>query len=337
LLLFGAAGCGRKAVPLPPFIEVPETIVDLVAQQDGTEVALTWSYPKLTRAGRALTDLARVEVWRLEVPPGQESTGSGPGAEDLRRQLMLSRGLLLSRLEGDSLRDATRGDTLVERDQLPELVPGRTPSTIWYAVRSRRRDGTASALSNIVALRPKPVPAAVTGLHGEPGKEGIALTWSALSGASVRLERRAEVGSWQLLTPKEFSEKEFLDRTARQGATWRFRVRAVADDVWGPPGAEIEVAYPDLYPPASPAGLICLPEPALVRLRWDAAPEAGAFFKVLRRTAGSPRWDHLAERVDQTSFSDDTPPSAVLEYAVKTVDDAGNQSEAATCTVRTGS
>ena len=72
-------GAGARRPPLPPIIEVPETTTDLTAYQDGNEVVLTWSYPQLTRGGPTLTDLARVEVWRLEVPPGQEQVGGRPG------------------------------------------------------------------------------------------------------------------------------------------------------------------------------------------------------------------------------------------------------------------
>ena len=78
MVFVGLGGCGRKADPLPPIIEVPETTTDLTVHQEGTEAVLAWSYPQLTRAGRQLVDLARVEVWKLDVPPGQEQVGRGP-------------------------------------------------------------------------------------------------------------------------------------------------------------------------------------------------------------------------------------------------------------------
>ncbi|OYV88738.1 MAG: hypothetical protein B7Z68_12880, partial [Acidobacteria bacterium 21-70-11] len=58
LILAITAGCGRKAAPLPPILEVPETTTDLGAYQDGNEIVLNWAYPQLTRGGRELTDLA---------------------------------------------------------------------------------------------------------------------------------------------------------------------------------------------------------------------------------------------------------------------------------------
>lgn len=45
------AACGRKAPPLPPIVEVPETTTNLWAYQDGMEVMLTWAYPQLTPRG----------------------------------------------------------------------------------------------------------------------------------------------------------------------------------------------------------------------------------------------------------------------------------------------
>ena len=88
-------GCGRKGDPLPPIVEMPQTTTDLAVYQQEQQAILTWSYPQLTRAGHALSDLARVEVWRLEVPPGQEDVVSGPAAEETRRQLLLTRGTVM--------------------------------------------------------------------------------------------------------------------------------------------------------------------------------------------------------------------------------------------------
>lgn len=328
--------CGRKLPPLPPIIEVPETTTDLLAYQEDQEIVLSWSYPSLTRAGRQLTDLQRVEIWRLELPPGQEQLASGPQGEELRRQLMLNRGVLAARLEGDGLRAATRGSQLRYAEAVPPIRAGETPSTFWYAVRSRRRDGTSSAISNIVSWQPQVAPAAITNLSARPEADGIRLTWDHLEGLTYVLERQAaSARTWDLVAPLTLAEPTFLDRGARQGEAWRYRVRALNKRTAGPFGQESMVDYVDVYPPAPVNSLLCLPEERSIRLRWDPSGEPGVRYKVFRRTlAGT--WVHLAEEATATELLDTDPPDEVLEYAVKAMDLHGNQSEAANCTTRTG-
>ncbi len=72
-----------------------------------------------------------------------------------------------------------------------------------------------------------------------------------------------------------------------------------------------------------------------MHLRWDVAPEAGVTYKIFRRQGESP-WDHLEEAFKLTEYTDNSPPAGEVEYAVKAVDAAGNQSDAAYCKVRTG-
>jgi hypothetical protein len=336
LALATVAGCGRKAIPLPPILEVPETTTDMWAYQDGMELVLTWSYPKLTRAGRRLTDLARVEVWRLELPPGQEKAAAGPQGGDLVRQLMLGRGKVIAKLEGATLAAATRGAWLTFRDRLPETPAGGTPPTLWYAVRTRRKDGTASALSNILPWQPRPVPPTPSGVKATPEADGIALSWSEVPGFTYVVERRpSKEAAWEAVSKIGLETPSFLDTTARQGQTWTYRVRSFLDKAASPPSGELEVPYPDIYPPPKVTGLICLPEPGLVRLRWDPSPEGDVTYKVFRRV-GNGGWEHLEEAFAATDYADTHPPVGEVEYAVKAVDPAGNQSEAAYCRARTG-
>jgi fibronectin type 3 domain-containing protein len=327
------ASCGRKLPPLPPIVEVPETTTDLTVFQQENDIVLTWSYPSLTRAGRALTDLQRVGVWRLDLAPGQEL----PASPALRQQLILTRGKVVGRLEGASLEEATRGSKLRYVDPIPAVTGGASPPTYWYAVRSRRRDGTVSALSNLVSWKPKPVPAQVRGVKAEPTAGGISLTWEAVQGASYLVERHPENGgAWEAVSPPSLTATAFVDSSAAQGATWRYRVRAVVDEVRGPASAEEVVSYPDIYPSTPPSALVCLPEEGKVRLSWEASPDAGVTYRVRRRSGGG-SWEVVREGLHTTSLVDEAVPAGVLEYQVTAVDAAGNESAATTCTTRAGS
>ncbi len=324
------AGCGRKLPPLPPIIDVPETTQDLAIYQDGLRAVLTWSYPSMTRAGRPLVDLERVEVLRLDLAPGQEL----PPAPELQRQLMVARGRIVARLEGSGLAAATVGRQLRIEDPLQLPAEGMTPSTSWYAVRSRRRDGTTSALSNLVSWQARTVPPPVEKLQALPSAEGIVLSWSPVAGAAYLLERQdANGGGWQPVEGEELKTNEFLDRGARQGTIWRYRVRAVVAGVRGPHSEVREVPYPDIYPPPPPAVLVCLPEVSQVRLSWEGSPEIGVSYRVERRHPAE-GWQPIGEASQRQWFDDPSPPAGELEYQVMAVDAAGNLSPPVTCSVR---
>ena len=334
------AACGRKSVPLPPIIEVPETTTDLWGYQDGSDIVLNWSYPQLTRGGRPLNDLARVEVWRLQLAPGQEQVGGGPAGADLRRQLLLGRGKAAARLEDESLQAATRGKQLTFRERLPEVPAATSPPMLWYAVRSRRRDGTPSALSNIFGWQLQPVLTPPTSLVAEPRSDGVALSWDVVPGLFYVLERRASKSAgWDVLQPIRIDKPSFLDAKAEQGQSWWYRVRSITRDglpsTVSPPSPEVEVPYPDIYPPPAVTSFLCLPEPGAVRLRWDASQEPDVRYKVFRRQ-GEGGWEHLEEAFRGTEYTDASPAPGEVEYAVKAMDKVGNQSDAVYCKVRVG-
>jgi hypothetical protein len=333
------AACGRKGPPLPPIIEVPETTTGLTGYQDINELVLTWKFPSLTRSGRSLTDLARIEVFRLEVPAGQETVAAGPAGADMQRQLMLSRAARIASLEGDSLKGATRGENLEYRDTLPAVAEGSSPPTFWYAVRTVRRDRTASALSNIVAWQRKAIPPEVTGLKLVPKADGVVVSWNELKdlkGVRYVAERRSVPnGTWEDHGPAIVDKSPQVDTVPRQGLTWRYRIRALVADTAGPISPEVEVKYKDVYPPPPAVNFICLPEPGIVRMRWDASAEAGVLYKVFRRKDGG-KWIHLTDQATTAEFDDVKPQPGSHEYAVKAVDEAGNESEALYCTVEIG-
>jgi len=71
VLTLTSAGCGKKGPPLPPLRYVPAPTKDLAVQQRGTQLLLTFTYPKTTPSGAALTSVTSVEVWEMarQAPP----------------------------------------------------------------------------------------------------------------------------------------------------------------------------------------------------------------------------------------------------------------------------
>jgi hypothetical protein len=79
---------------------------------------------------------------------------------------------------------------------------------------------------------------------------------------------------------------------------------------------------------------VCLPEGQQVRVRWQ--PVAGAAVYELTRRHGEARTKVLAEDHSSVEFTDSKPPLGEITYLVVAKDEAGNRSEAASCTVIMG-
>jgi len=137
------------------------------------------------------------------------------------------------------------------------------------------------------------------------------------------------------VSPIGFAATTWVDRQVEQGKTWQYRVRTVIEAAASPRVGGITVPYPDAYPPPRPASFICLPEESLVRLRWDPSAEAGVKFTVSRRVDRG-TWTPVGGPLSATELLDAEAPAGEIEYEVRAVDPAGNSSEPAACSVRTG-
>src|SRR5436309_15695965 len=60
--------CGKRGDPHPPVPIIPKATTDLVVAQRGSKVLLSWSYPALTTAGKNLSGIRRIIVYRITEP-----------------------------------------------------------------------------------------------------------------------------------------------------------------------------------------------------------------------------------------------------------------------------
>src|SRR5690349_19509194 len=87
VVLVAVLACGKRGDPHPPVPVIPKATTDLVVTQRADQVILSWSYPALTTAGRNLTDIRRISVFRYieELPAagvGLNATALQPGEVD---------------------------------------------------------------------------------------------------------------------------------------------------------------------------------------------------------------------------------------------------------------
>jgi len=344
VVVIPAVGCGIKGPPLPPVIRIADPTRDLTVFQEDQQAILSWSYPSSTTSGESLHDLESVELWRatlLEVEA--PLPGESPRDRKLNRQLLVSNGERIAVLDRTGLDAATRGSKLEWYDNLEVWSrenPSDEPQMIWYAVRSVCCHGRESGLSNIARIVPSVPPAPPTEFILEAEAEGIRLSWVPYEEIPVIVERSSDAELWGAVTGKPLSTGEWLDRSAGQGQGWNYRLRSVRKIEGGPrvvgePCSPVGLFYPDVYPPAAPTDLVCLPEGERVRLRWRSVATADSY-RVSRGAEGStPKL--LAAEIRASQFEDDAPPPGTSIYSVTAVDLAGNESEASTCIAARGS
>lgn len=261
----------------------------------------------------------------------------------MRRQLLSTQGEPVAVLDAQQIDARTRGAELVYRD---DLEAWRSSSALdpdavvlWYAVRSVCCRKRASEFSNVARLQPQPPPPPPSGLEIEAGSEGIRLGWSQQDDLETVVERSRDGLEWTRVVTEPVSDGTWLDTEAAQGRSWSYRLRSVRrlereGLVVGEPSPPVRVDHPDTYPPPPPSEVVCLPEGARVRVRWQAAPDA-ASYAVKRRLAGGDQVE-LASGLQSVELTDDDPPLGELTYAVVAVDAAGNRSAPAGCEVTMG-
>jgi hypothetical protein len=317
LLFVATVFCGKRGDPRPPVPVIPQATSDLVVAQRAGQVILSWSYPSLTTAGRALTDIRRIEVFRYVEALPVPATGADPNAllpgdidTTLPRPVALFAKIptipqaqfrkLSSRIESiekANLPGATTGTRLIYADAPPFRSADGRPVRVTYAVVTEGAKARGE-ISNLAIIVPLPVAAPPKDLTATAKAEGVALNWTApttsvtqdppiIAGYNVYRTTPGDTAR-DLGTPinaAPVTATTYTDVPAY--GEHEYRVTAVA--VAGPPLLQSDVslaakaAFRDLVPPPVPTSLTPLIETKAVRLVWtpvEAADLAG--YKIYR-------------------------------------------------------
>ncbi|HKR64721.1 MAG TPA: hypothetical protein VJZ00_13395 [Thermoanaerobaculia bacterium] len=312
--------CGKRGDPHPPVPAIPQATTDLAVTQRADRIVLTWSYPALTTAGRNLTDVRRIHVYRYveELPvsavtgepkPLQPADPATPEAVTLFAKVPTLPKAQFEKLatrvetiEKANLASATAGARLLYTDAPPLRAQDGRPVRVTYAVVTES-EATRSEASNLATLVPLAVAVAPASLSAAAKPQGIVLTWQEPK-ASVGGSGAPVITGYQIyrsapgetvnelampINATPVKETTFTDTPAY--GEHEYRVAAVA--TLGPPLVQSELSLParaafrDLVAPPVPTNVNALTEPKLVRLIWDAvdAPDLAGYR--LYRTEGT--------------------------------------------------
>jgi hypothetical protein len=320
-LMLLVLACGKRGDPRPPVPVIPQATTDLLVTQRADQVILSWSYPSLTTAGRSLTDIRRISVFRYveELPVstvGVDPKTIVPGEVDpsvpqpitafskiptLPQAQFVKLSQRIDSIEKANLSSVTAGAKLVYSDAPPSRSTDGRPVRVTYAVVTE--GGTArSDISNLAILVPLPVAMPPAGLTTTAKAEGVVVSWAEPK-TSVRGEEAPVIGGYRIFrtapgeTVNEFSVP--INTAPVKGTTYtdtppygehEYRVSALASE--GPLlqsdfSAPARVTFKDLVAPPAPPAITALIETKIVRLLWEAveAPDLAGYR--LYRTEGA--------------------------------------------------
>ena len=338
------AGCGMPGAPLPPSLNLPNPVTDLVATRTGGQLRLSWTMPRKNTDKLLLKGNVEVRVCRKDVPAGHCAPAG---------TLQLAPGAV----------------AVFEETLAPGLAEG-LPRALSYFVELTNRSGRSAGLSNEAVVVAGAAPAPVAGLHADVRKEGVVLRWSPAADEPattvIRLhrtlltppaERKIAAKTGPLAPPPEpvqqnlivdaggHASNRALDKDIRFGEAYEYRAQRIARfnidgrtlELDGPLSAPVRVEAMDVFPPAVPRGLAAVAiagdgvEPA-IDLNWQPNTEPDlAGYAVYRREPGdsSRDWTRIspAQPVVGPAFRDDhVQPGHRYSYAVIAIDQGGHQS-----------
>jgi hypothetical protein len=167
----------------------------------------------------------------------------------------------------------------------------------------------------------------------EPRARGIELAWQAAAGAAGFAVYRRPAASRSYGEPiatLPADARGHLDESARYGERYIYTVTALGaavPRVESGFGEEREVDYQDRFPPAPPADLEALPQPAGVRLLWQPSLDADAVGYLVYRQDQGGDWRQITpEPLADLKYADANLSSGLLfRYRATAVDAAGNE------------
>ena len=345
------AGCGAPGEPVPPSPPVPVAVTDLLADQLGDAVQLTFSLPTKTLAGERLTDLPAIEILRGTLKPD-----GAPDKESFRSVETIPGALVGEYRSADKVQIVNR----ITADEL-RAYPG---AGLAYRVRSRASRKRASADSNTAIVRMRTVPERITTLRVTVTESAVELSWLAptrpSSGDSLppiseyRVYRgeidpaSADAAANDLTRVKwkspltlvgSANTVNYADTGFDFGKTYVYVVRSVISEN----GSTLEssdsapgiVTPKDLFAPAVPQSVVAAPivgsttNAPEVDLSWSINTEADlAGYRVYRSEAQSTPGQLLTQDLLLSPVYRDTSvqPGHTYWYSVTAVDRSGNES-----------
>jgi hypothetical protein len=349
LLLTG--GCGAPGEPTPPSPPIPVAVTDLEAQQVGDAVQLVFTEPAKSTSGERLTEPPAIEILR-----GTLQADGSPDTKSFRTIETIPGALVGEYRTADKVQVINR----ITPDDLRRYPGG----SLAYRIRTRASRKRASADSNTVIVRMRPVPERITSLNATVTETAVELSWPAptrtssgdpLPAISEYRVYRGEVDAASAdSAAKDLSQAKwkvplaflatshtntYRDTAFDFGKTYLYTVRTVSLENGTPVESSDSlpaiVSPRDIFPPAVPQGLVAAvtvgspTNAAEVDLSWSINTEPDlAGYRVYRSEQKDTTGQLVTPDLLPSPAYRDTSvqPGHTYWYSVTAVDRSGNES-----------
>jgi hypothetical protein len=189
-----------------------------------------------------------------------------------------------------------------------------------FSVQVETSAGKTSQLSNTVSVSPVAVPGSVVNLQAVVDQRRIILRWDKPVESPELLDgfrvTRVEPPETQVVT-----ESRYEDMRYRPSETYTYEVTAMRGSVPGAGPRSVSIVIEDKTPPQVPAGLDIVISDTGAFITWSANTETDfAGYRLFRNGTA------VSERPIRTNSFFDPEFRPGFEYAVKALDDFGNES-----------
>ncbi|HWG59286.1 MAG TPA: fibronectin type III domain-containing protein [Candidatus Acidoferrales bacterium] len=358
-----AGGCASPGEPVARKAAVPQAIADLAVHQEGNDAVLSFTMPKETARGKALTKTPSIEIYRAFQSPSPNPAGSQATAA-----------LILTIPPAMVARYAQDGGVRIS-DALESADLARHSGwTAEYTVRTSISGKKLSAPSNAASIRVYPAANPIEDLKASVTEHAVLLSWTApqatLAGAAPTpadyhvyrmekpaagaapkpaaarpetpfsaLEGKKSAGQAGFVQIGETTAPGYSDTHFQFGASYVYSVRSVlpydGEKLESADSNVVALTPRDVFPPAPPQGVVVAyvsPQagrPAYLDLSWAIGTETDlAGYNVYRsEEAGAHGTRVNTQLLPTPSFRDmNAQPGHRYFYTVTAQDGAGNES-----------
>jgi hypothetical protein len=283
------AGCGYIGPVLPPALDVPARITDLVIAQYGDSIRADFTLPALTTEGLVLKDIRAVEV-RV-----------GVIVNPFNQQVFLA---------------STKAYPVLQTSPGPVDFMG-IPAQDWIGkevgvvVRATGPKGKASEWSNIKTLPISQPLATPADLSVDNDREGVRMAWHGPAGR-YRVFRAAGDDKPEQLA--EVDQPEYIDSQIDYSARYTYYVQAAEGELKQSAMAISKPFAPvDVFAPIVPTGLAAEQGGNSLDLSWERNTESRfRGYNVYRSIENGP-FEKIASVITAPTFSD-RPVEAGKKY-----------------------
>jgi hypothetical protein len=332
-----SAACGYVGDPLPPLVQIPTKVSDLVGIQIGRAVRLSWTLPQLNTDGSAATTLSRMEVYRL-----REKANSVSNLEITRFVPSARKWIVLDKVNFDAY---TEGGSIALQDHLENLDTEEILQSLFtYGVKALNSKKQDSGFSNLISVRIHLVPNPPTAIHFSFEEHAIKLSWQAsalnIDGSPVETTLKYNVYRAtttaarvrERLTATAVDGTDYRDTTMALGQNYYYAVRAVVDSPDGPiessDSTEYEAKNVDTYPPRPPTEVTAVSNGESISLVWSPNAEDDLAGYYVYRSGIDRDFKKLTPLISTASFEDtDVEKGKTYFYRVRALDKVGNESD----------